>query len=57
MGYEYSMNVFICGNLTTGNEGILKKVIHKIFKKKEINLIQNLRLKMISIFIFLIINL
>ena len=34
MGYEYSMNVFICGNLSTGNDGILKKVIHKIFKEK-----------------------
>ena len=30
MGYEYSMNVFICGNLTKEN----KDIINKIFKEK-----------------------
>ena len=30
MGYEYSMNVFICCNLTKEN----KDIINKIFKKK-----------------------
>ena len=34
MGYEYSMNVFICGNLTAGENGILKNVISKLFTKK-----------------------
>ena len=34
MGYEYSMNVFICGNLTAGENGILKNVIYKLFTKK-----------------------
>ena len=34
MGYEYSMNVFICGNLTAGKNGILKNVIYKLFTKK-----------------------
>ena len=34
MGYEYSMNVFICGNLTAGENGILKNVISKLFKEK-----------------------
>ena len=31
MGYEYSMNVFICGNLTKEN----KDIINKIFKEKD----------------------
>ena len=26
MGYEYSMNVFICGNLTEDNIGIIRKL-------------------------------
>ena len=34
MGYEYSMNVFICGNLTAGENGILKNVISKLFTQK-----------------------
>ena len=33
MGYEYSMNVFICGNLTKEN----KYIINKIFKEKSNN--------------------
>ena len=34
MGYEYSMNVFICGNLTKGKDGLLKNVILKLFNEK-----------------------
>lgn len=34
MGSEYSMNVFICGNLT---KEILEKVIYKIFSEKGSN--------------------
>ena len=29
MGYEYSMNVFICGNIKENND-----IINKIFKEK-----------------------
>ena len=35
MGNEYSMNVFICGNLSKGKDGILNNVIHKIFNDKK----------------------
>ena len=34
MGSTYSMNVFICGNFTDRNDGILKNVILKLFKEK-----------------------
>ena len=34
MGYEYSMNVFICGNLTEEKKDIIKRKVE--------NLIQNL---------------
>ena len=29
MGYEYSMNVFICGNLTKDNIGIIRNLFKK----------------------------
>jgi hypothetical protein len=38
MGYEYSMNVFICVNLTKENKDIKIKYL----KKKAANLIKNL---------------
>ena len=32
--YEYSMNVFICGNLKKGKDDLLKNVILKLFNEK-----------------------
>ena len=33
-GYEYSMNVFICGNLTNENLDIIKKIFKEESDKK-----------------------